>query len=432
MIGDLLFVCVRCGSFHALRETREGAVCGECGARFSREGHQIRVVEQVRPAWEWFHQVEDRLASAPAGGKLPWLEEDERLLAASEEGRLWRTSQTRPFTGFLNERTLVEELVPDGSCRIYLTDRRFAVQKGDDLEAFPLAELRCVTTDARHFVFRRAGETACYLEFPSQSPLFWELICRKAIVDYWARRGREVVETQPWVRFRDRERPVKRSNLLAAGGATLARPQDSRAYEALHSLIRAAVRPLLRWGFGLEVRGVESLPKDGAFLLVLNHEGYLDSFFALAALPVKIGFLAKNTEFEGAFRGFVMRLFRSIPVHRHRPDPVAVAHAVRRLRNGAPVAIFPEGERTWDGRRLPPKRTVVKLLMRAGVPIVPCRIDGSFAVLPRWDRRLQRRKVTLWVGRPFLIPESIGSVDEALEFVGKRIDELGRNAWREG
>ncbi|MDZ7372644.1 MAG: 1-acyl-sn-glycerol-3-phosphate acyltransferase [candidate division KSB1 bacterium] len=401
-------------------------MCRTCAITVRRLGAQLLVDSDLRPAWEWFEAVRTRLRSVPCSSEADWLQPEERLLAVSEWGVLRRSTDGRRFRGFGGISRKVEELVPAGSCRVYLTNRRFAVEQGGRLEIFPLDELDCVTTDARSFVFRRLGEDACYVEFPSQSPLFWELLCRETLRSYWAGRGKEVVEFQPWVRFREQERTLRWDPTLVRSAGVCDRPRDSALRELTYGALRILVRSILRLVFGFQARGLERLPCKGPFVLLLNHEGYLDSFFALAALPVKIGFVAKNTEFAGPIKRAVMRLFRSIPVHRHRPDPVALRQVVRLLQRGSPVAIFPEGERTWDGRRLPPKRSVVKLLIRAGVPIVPCRIEGSFAVLPRWDHKLRRHRVTLWVGHPFQIPRTIGTLDEAARYIGERIDELGR------
>ncbi len=429
MIGDLFFVCPRCGCFHCVKSVRGGAKCARCQVEFVRQGDLVKVGGTVRPAWEWFDQA---VASLDA---LPTQEDDQELglapgesvIAESEWGRARRSVPGPLFEGFGGVRANVEELAEAGECRLLLTNRRLFVDTHDGKREVPLEELVCVTTDARDFVFRQRGERAVHVEFPGQSPLFWELVTQRAIARFWAERGREVVEFQPVVRFRDREKRVRRSSPLVRPEATPRRPRGSFWNELLYSAIRAVARRLFRLYFGLELRGAENLPVEGPFFLIANHEGYLDSFFALAALPVKIGFLAKNTEFKSGLNRWVMRVFRSIPVHRHRPDPTALLNMVRLLRRGAPVAAFPEGERTWDGRRLKPKRTLVKLLMRAGVPIVPCRISGSFRTMPRWDHSVQRRKVVIRVGEPFRIPEDITSIDEAIDFVGRKLDALAES-----
>ncbi len=67
----------------------------------------------------------------------------------------------------------------------------------------------------------------------------------------------------------------------------------------------------------------------------------------------------------------------------------------------------------------------MRLLLRAGVPIVPVRIRGSFEVLPRWDDRLQRHRVTLTVGAPFRLPFAADQLAQASDFLMQRLMSLG-------
>ena len=64
------------------------------------------------------------------------------------------------------------------------------------------------------------------------------------------------------------------------------------------------------------------------------------------------------------------------------------------------MGIYPEGERSWDGTLQPFRQGTIRLLLKAGVPIVPCGLDGSYDVWPRWSRRVRRRRVRLRFGKP--------------------------------
>jgi 1-acyl-sn-glycerol-3-phosphate acyltransferase len=137
-----------------------------------------------------------------------------------------------------------------------------------------------------------------------------------------------------------------------------------------------------------------------------------------------VSFLAKTSEYKDSLHRRALRLFRSIPVRRHEIDPSAIRNALKVLRVGEPVGIFLEGERTWDGKFLAPKIGTVRFLLAAGVPVLPVRIKGSFELLPRWDSRLQKHKVTLTVGEPFLLTFQDDEVEEAGQFVMNRLARL--------
>ena len=426
MISDLFFACPRCGCRDCVTTRKRKTICEKCLVDFERMGRAVRVGNTVRPAHSWFEQIARSASPTPVPCRDVPLESGEEALAVSETGTLRQPRTTRLFKGFLGHRARVEELQTLGPARIVFTNRRFVLIQGNRFRWWDLEDVRCVTTDAREFVVKVRDEHVFHIEFPQQSPLWWELVSREILRRYWALRDREVIEYQPFLRFRDQEKLVKVTEpLVPPELATQRHPRDRWWREVTYWAVRAVARAIFELTFELTLEGREHLPKHGPYILIANHEGYLDSFFILAALPVKMGFLAKNTEFDSAFHRWAMRVFRSVPVHRHRPDPTAVANTLRILRKGAPVAIFPEGERTWDGRLLPPKRTTVKLLMRAGVPIVPCRVLGSYDVLPRWDTRMQKHNVTVRLGPPFRFDGSVVSVDEAMEEIQARLEALG-------
>jgi len=79
---------------------------------------------------------------------------------------------------------------------------------------------------------------------------------------------------------------------------------------------------------------------------------------------------------------------------------------LRRLDEGRVVCVYPEGERSWDGRIQPFRRGTIRVLLRAGVPVIPVGIDGTFDAWPRWasgPRRGFTARVRL--GRPILLGE---------------------------
>ena len=57
--------------------------------------------------------------------------------------------------------------------------------------------------------------------------------------------------------------------------------------------------------------------------------------------------------------------------------------AIRRMRGGLNVLVFPEGTRSLTGEVLPFKRGSFVLAMDAGVPVVPVSLCGVKAVIPR-------------------------------------------------
>ena len=157
---------------------------------------------------------------------------------------------------------------------------------------------------------------------------------------------------------------------------------------------------LFRLRFGLKVRGQEHVPKRGAFVLASNHVSFLDPPLMGAACPRRLRFMARADLFAKTLLGTFLRLVRVIPLKRGEADLAAVREALALLRQGEPIAIFPEGGRQLSGRLGVAKRGVGLLAEAASVPIIPVYVKGTFEALPPSAPRLQRAKIRVAFGPP--------------------------------
>jgi 1-acyl-sn-glycerol-3-phosphate acyltransferase len=158
-------------------------------------------------------------------------------------------------------------------------------------------------------------------------------------------------------------------------------------------------------GGRLEVSGLQNVPLTGPCILIANHQSYLDPPFLHAVVPRMLHPMAKSTQFASPVMGFLLAHVYTFPVRRYQTDPQAARTVLRRLDAGMAVMIYMEGERTWDGRLQQPRLGVMRLVLKAGVPVIPVRIDGSYAVWPRWDRRPKPGALRFAFGRPIQFPK---------------------------
>ncbi len=189
-------------------------------------------------------------------------------------------------------------------------------------------------------------------------------------------------------------------------------------YRAAQLLVRS-VWPL----FGrLDLDGREHIPDRGPFLLIANHQSFLDPILIQAVVRRPVYTMAKSTEFSKPVIGRVMERLKSFPVRRFEIDPQAVRVALGYLEAGHGVGIYIEGERTWDGRLQPPRLGTVRLILKAGVPVVPCGISGAYGVWPRWSRP-RRGTVRIRFGEPLRFPklDSRAERDAALDHACDRL-----------
>jgi 1-acyl-sn-glycerol-3-phosphate acyltransferase len=170
-------------------------------------------------------------------------------------------------------------------------------------------------------------------------------------------------------------------------------------------------------GLQFEFQGVENLPREGGAVLCMNHIGYLDfAVVGTAALPTKryIRFMAKKEIFNHKIAGPLMRGMKHISVDRESGTSSFVA-ALRALRAGEIVGIFPEGttSRSFEVEDL--KSGAVRLSMGAGVPIIPVAIWGTqriFTKKRKPDFKRRKHPIHVAFGEPYFVPKG-SDVDAA-------------------
>jgi len=200
-----------------------------------------------------------------------------------------------------------------------------------------------------------------------------------------------------------------------------------------YALLRLLAIPFAHLAARLEVVGKENIPRDGPFILVANHQSILDPILVQVVCPRPLYTLTKSTQFRGSVWGWIMPRVNAIPTRRYRIDPQAVRVVLRRLAQGEAVGVYPEGERSWDARLQPFRRGTIRLLLKAGVPVVPCWVAGSYDVWPRWSKTIRRRRVRVEFGQPLQWPALDRRVDrdamlpDAVEALRSTLESLSRN-----
>ncbi|HEY7654392.1 MAG TPA: lysophospholipid acyltransferase family protein [Methylomirabilota bacterium] len=181
------------------------------------------------------------------------------------------------------------------------------------------------------------------------------------------------------------------SLLRPAASATLRRG-PVEPFPPLYRLVREACGPLLRRLFDLRVEGVERLPASGSFILAANHHNYLDGVVLGVAVPRPIAFLVMPRVFRATpLHPPFHRRIGSIPVNLERPDPGAIKRVLRVLEASRVVGIFPEGPFSQEGRLVRGQPGAAMIALRAGVPIVPAAIEGTYEALRARRFYLPRR-----------------------------------------
>ena len=156
---------------------------------------------------------------------------------------------------------------------------------------------------------------------------------------------------------------------------------------------------VIRINGGLEVIGIENIPEQGGALVAANHISYLDPPAIGSVIPRKPTFMARKGLFEVPVLKWFIRHF-AFPVDRERPRPSTIKDAIKRLRSGELVLMFPEGRRNESGELSTAKRGIGMIASLSRVPVIPAVIIGSDRALPPDARWLKRAKISVVFGKP--------------------------------
>lgn len=167
-----------------------------------------------------------------------------------------------------------------------------------------------------------------------------------------------------------------------------------------HLLSRTLFHLLGRW----QVHGRENVPQTGAAVIAANHVSYLDPPAVGAGLKRNCYYMGKKELFKIPVFAQLIRLCGCFPVDRDKQDRKAIRDAVQLLKEGNLLAVFPEGSRSPDGTLQEAGIGAALIANRAGVPIVPAVVRGTYEALPMGAKWVRRADISVTYGKP--IPSS--------------------------
>ncbi|MTE21972.1 1-acyl-sn-glycerol-3-phosphate acyltransferase [Streptomyces sp. TRM43335] len=205
--------------------------------------------------------------------------------------------------------------------------------------------------------------------------------------------------------------------------------------ELVYPPVIGAARALFRaLDLRFDIDGTEHVPRRGGAVLVSNHIGYLDFVFAgLAARPAKrlVRFMAKEAVFRHKVSGPLMRAMKHIPVDRSQGEH-AYRHALRALRSGEIIGVFPEATISQSFTLKKFKTGAARMALEADVPLLPVALWGTQRLWTKGHKRDFGRNhfpITIRVGEP-LSPTEGESATGLTERLRERVQELLESAQR--
>jgi 1-acyl-sn-glycerol-3-phosphate acyltransferase len=175
-------------------------------------------------------------------------------------------------------------------------------------------------------------------------------------------------------------------------------------------------------GIRLEVEGRERLDRRTPYVFMGNHISFLDGPILVTAVDRPVRFIVKRFVLRIPVFGWGMRLAGYEPLDREGAGEGRrrIANAARLIREkGYSFLVYPEGQRSWDGRLQRFRRGGFFLALESGAPIVPVTIVGTYDLMPRGAWSVRKGRVRIVFHEPVPVsgyaPESLPELMERVK-----------------
>jgi len=180
----------------------------------------------------------------------------------------------------------------------------------------------------------------------------------------------------------------------------------------------------------VEIVGGEKLGRYPVAVYASNHLSYMDTPVLFARLPFQFRILAKQGLWKTPFVGWYLRRSGQVPIDSKSPRSAVAGllRGVAALKAGMPLVLFPEGGRSVDGHLQTAASGCAFMAIRAGVPLIPLALIGTYELLPIHVYSLRPRVLKIIVGDPI---STEGLTTKDADALTERLhDEIGKMYYR--
>ena len=163
--------------------------------------------------------------------------------------------------------------------------------------------------------------------------------------------------------------------------------------------------PILKGIFRPWVVGLENIPATGAVILASNHLSFIDSIFLPLVVDRHVSFLAKSDYFtRKGLKGWATKAFMNatgqLPIDRSggKASEASLNTGLAVLARGEILGIYPEGTRSPDGKLYRGRTGVARMILEAGVPVVPVAMVDTAQIMPIGKRLPKVGRIGIIVG----------------------------------
>jgi 1-acyl-sn-glycerol-3-phosphate acyltransferase len=194
-----------------------------------------------------------------------------------------------------------------------------------------------------------------------------------------------------------------------------------------HAVAQAWARTMLRIALSpVEIVDAGKIPHPTVAVYASNHLSYMDTPVLFAKLPFQFRILAKQGLWKIPFVGWYLNRSGQVPIDASSPRSAiaGLLRGVKALKSGLPIFVFPEGKRTPTGDMQEAASGCAFMAIRAGVPLVPLALIGTYELLPIHVYSLRPRPLKIIVCDP--IPTEGLTTKDADALTARLYEEITR------
>lgn len=152
----------------------------------------------------------------------------------------------------------------------------------------------------------------------------------------------------------------------------------------------------------VEVIGLEKIDTNKTHVYAVNHASALDIPVLYVNLPFQFRIAFKKELLSYPVIGWHLKRSGQVCIDQQNPSHSisSIRAALKGLKAGLPLVIFPEGGRTPDGEIKPFLSGAFFLAIKAQVDVVPIALVGTYELLPMNTFHIRSRPLEMWVGDP--------------------------------
>ena len=190
-----------------------------------------------------------------------------------------------------------------------------------------------------------------------------------------------------------------------------------------YKLIRMFFRAVFGILFRPQIIGKENIPASGGFILSANHVSNWDPPVLATFIDREVFYMAKEELFKNPVFSAAIRKLHAFPVKRDAADKNAIKNAVKILKGGGCLGIFPEGTRSKTGKIGKAESGVSLIAAMTKVQIVPAAIINTDKI---FSAEIKFPRLAVIFGKPITFNGNPKDKDELANFAQEIMNEVAK------